>query len=187
MSVIPHLNSCNEHQWDFWADFLREHSEITIVAKEFQTGAALPKIAQWHIEHLHRIQEKIGRGLHVIAVAGRRHLRLLLRLEGFTVIDSVPFVRTHFRRRISRADGRWAVHFTPLGEPLDQLLQHNIEFYGAGIEESQIKCRQYLLPFDIEPVAQPSERIPAESTGQMSLWVSGVSLPGHRRRDGKIR
>lgn len=133
MSVIPHLNSCNERQWRFWADFLKEHPEITLVAKEFQTGAAIPRIAQWHIEQLQMVQERIGRGLHLLAVGGRRHMGLLLKLEQFTIIDSVPFLRTIFRRRMSRVDGRWAIHLTRRGEPLDGLLRHNVDVYSAGV------------------------------------------------------
>ena len=182
LSVIPHLNACNERQWDFWSDFLKEHPEITVVAKEFQTGAAIPRIAQWHIEELQRLQEKIGRALHLLAVAGRRHLGLLLRLERFTIIDSVPFVRTVKRRRMSRGDGRWKVCRTRRGEPLDRLLRHNVEVYRTGIEEAVIKRRQYPLRFDGELLKQtsnearsPSSRIEVESSGQMNLLGLGVT------------
>jgi hypothetical protein len=182
LSVIPHLNACNERQWDFWSDFLKEHPEITVVAKEFQTGAAIPRIAQWHIEELQRLQEKIGRGLHLLAVGGRRHLGLLLRLERFTIIDSVPFVRTVKRRRMSRDDGRWKVSRTRRGEPLDGLLRHNVEVYSTGIEEAVMKRSQYLLPFDVELQPQtnnemgaPSNRIDVESSRQMSLLRLGES------------
>jgi hypothetical protein len=182
LSVIPHLNACNERQWDFWADFLKEHSEITVVAKEFQTGAAMPRIAQWHIDELQRIQERMGRGLHLLAVAGRRHLGLLLGLERFTIIDSVPFVRTIFRRRMSRNDGRWAIRFTRRGEPLDGLLRHNVDVYSTGIEEALIKCRQYPLPFGVglltqtsDEVAGSSDRITVERFGQMNLSGLGAT------------
>jgi hypothetical protein len=182
MSVIPHLNSCSERQWRFWADFLKEHSEITFVAKEFQTGAAIPSIAQWHIEQLQMVQERIGRGLHLLAVGGRRHMGLLLKLEQFTIIDSVPFLRTIFRRRMSRVDGRWAIHLTRRGEPLDGLLRHNVDVYSTGVEETLIKRRQYSLPFDIEFLTPARNgagvsayRPTVESSSQMNLWKLGAS------------
>jgi hypothetical protein len=182
LSVIPHLNACNDRQWDFWCGFLKEHLEITMVAKEFQTGAAIPRIAQWHIEQLQGLQEKIGRGLHLLAVAGRRHLRLLVRLERFTIIDSVPFLRTVKRRRMSRHDGRWRVCRTKRGEPLHGLLRHNVEVYSTGIEETVMKRRQYLLPFDIELLTPTSNemgastnRIDVESFGQLRLLGLGAS------------
>jgi hypothetical protein len=182
MSVIPHLNSCSERLWRFWADFLKEHSEITFVAKEFQTGAAIPRIAQWHIEQLQMVQERIGRGLHLLAVGGRRHIGLLLKLEQFTIIDSVPFLRTIFRRKMSRVDGRWAVHLTGRGVPLDGLLQHNVDVYGAGVEEAVIKRRQYSLPFGAELLTPANngagtsgDRLTVESSGQMNLWTLGAS------------
>jgi hypothetical protein len=120
--------------------------------------------------------------LHLLAVAGRRHLGLLLRLERFTIIDSVPFLRTVKRRRMCREDGRWKVRRTRRGEPLDGLLRHNVEVYSTGIEEAVMKRRQYLLPFDVELLTQtsnetgaPSNRIDVESSGQMSLLGLGAS------------
>jgi hypothetical protein len=182
MSVVPHLNSCNERQWRFWADFLKEHPEITFVAKEFQTGAAIPRIAQWHIEQLLMVQERIGRGLHLLAVGGRRHIGLLLKLEQFTIIDSVPFLRTIFRRKMSRVDGRWAIHLTRRGETLDGLLRHNVDVYSTGVEQALIKRRQYSLPFGNElptpagnGVGASGYRLTVENSIQMNLWKFGAS------------
>jgi hypothetical protein len=178
ISVIPHLNACNQYQWDCWAEFLIEHPEITIVSKEFQTGAAIPRIAQWHIGQLEQIQEKIGRGLHLVAIAGRRHIQRLLGLSGLTIVDSDPFFKTIFRQSISKRDGHWKISRTEPGECLSTLLEHNINTYHAGIDSKVIECKQYPLRFPAELPMRKEEaiqyhnRIPAQSTTQMDLWVT---------------
>jgi len=107
---------------------------------------------------------------------------LLLRLEKFTIIDSVPFLRTIFRRRMSRVDGRWAIHLTRRGELLDGLLRHNVDVYSTGVEEALIKRRQYSLPFDTELLTPApllagvsDYRLTVESSSQMNLWNLGAS------------
>ena len=91
--VVPHLNAVTQKDWDFWRDFLREYSHIKLVAKEFQTGGRDKRVARWHIDQLRRIEDALGRGIHLIAVGGRRHMRLLGGLSAFTIVDSVPFMR----------------------------------------------------------------------------------------------
>ena len=49
MSVIPYIAGVTQHDWDFWEGFLREHREINIIAKEFQTGPSNNQVALWHI------------------------------------------------------------------------------------------------------------------------------------------
>jgi hypothetical protein len=134
--VIPHLNSCTQADWDCWRDFLRDHKHINIIALEFQTGLRIPRKAVWHISQLLNVQEALGRGLHLVAVAGRNHLRMFMGLSGVTVVDSGPFVRACMRRRlIGRRQGKWVVTNTPVGMPIDSLLKHNIAAYGRGVRE----------------------------------------------------
>lgn len=102
---------------------------------------------------------------------------LLLKLEQFTIVDSVPFLRTIFRRRMSRVDGRWAIHLTRRGEPLDGLLRHNVDVYSTGVEEALIRRRQYSLPFGAELLTPASNgsgpsgyRLTVENSSQMNLW-----------------
>jgi hypothetical protein len=40
ISVVPFLMATHKTDWDFWLWFLKEHPKITVIAKEFQTGAS---------------------------------------------------------------------------------------------------------------------------------------------------
>lgn len=133
MSVIPYVAGVTEHDWHFWEGFLREHSEISIIAKEFQTGPSNNDVAMWHVRHLLRLQERIKRGLHVVAVGGRRHLKHLIQFSGITITDSNPFMKTCLRFVISDS-GHWENHPTDPEAPLDQLLLRNITQYGEMVE-----------------------------------------------------
>ncbi len=101
LSVIPYVAGVTEHDWDFWGDFLREHKEIKFVAKEFQTGGSNLKIAEWHVAQLLRVQDKLGRGLHIVAVGGRRLLRALSKFSGTTLINADAFMKAQHRMVLS--------------------------------------------------------------------------------------
>jgi len=135
-SVVPYVSAVTPHDWNFWKAFLREHSHISIVAKEFQTGPSNASIGRWHLENLLRIEDAIGRGLHVIAVGGRRQLPTLVRLSGFTLVDSVPFMKTVFRRELVRDRDRcrYVLRRTSRRETLDDLLARNINCYRQYVE-----------------------------------------------------
>jgi hypothetical protein len=133
MSVIPYVAGVTEHDWNFWEGFLREHVEIKIVAKEFQTGASNNQVADWHIGHLLRLQDRVKRGLHIVAVGGRRHLRNLIEFSGISVMDSNPFMKTCHRFALA-ASGVWEEYPTALNEPLDNLLLTNILRYTELVE-----------------------------------------------------
>jgi hypothetical protein len=134
-SVIVHLNAYNENDWDSWHAFLRNHPHIVLIAQEFQTGLASRSRASWHIWHMRDLEQSLGRGLHLIAVAGRRHLPLLAGLSRVTIVDSVPFMRACMRRRLDRAQGKWIISKTPIGQPIDNLLRENVNAYRAAVEE----------------------------------------------------
>lgn len=131
LSVIPYIMGITDRDWQRWADFLKEHNSIRMVCKEFQTGAKKKCVAQWHIEHLMELQERIGRSLHIVGIGGRRHNVLRRQPWNTTIIDSVPFMRTMHRKRLT-VDG-WENNPTPDHVALDDLLQYNIEAYAKAI------------------------------------------------------
>jgi hypothetical protein len=158
MSVIPHLNAVTATDWEFWRDFLKEHDEITTVAKEFQTGTARVTTARWHIGYLRRLEDVLGRQLHIVAVGGRRYLPLLHKLSAVTIVDSVPFMKAMYRRALCRREGRWSVEQTQRDAPLDDLLATNIEEYARAIED--VHC---LL--QAKPAALPAPPLTPVTTG----------------------
>jgi hypothetical protein len=176
INVIPHLNSYNETDWKFWQGFLKEHPHISLVALEFQTGLASPKKAAWHVCQLYNIQEALGRKLHLIAVAGRRHLPLLAGFSNLTVIDSVPFVRACKRQmKLDRINDKWVVNKTVVGSPIDDLLRHNVATYAYNVK-LRIEIGRRIGPIIPRldtipevPVVAPDFRAPI-SPLQGALW-----------------
>jgi hypothetical protein len=142
LSVIIHLNAYNQSDWNFWRDFLKEHSKIKIVALEFQTGLTKPQKAKWHAAQLKRLQQSLGRGLEVLAAGGRRHLHVLTDFSAVSIVDSVPFIRTMKRRRLGSVDGKWVFHPTHKQESLHDLLQHNISAYSELVRNSYLMAKE---------------------------------------------
>jgi hypothetical protein len=181
LSVIPHLNAFNQKDWDCWRDFLRDHPHITLIAQEFQTGLASRKKASWHVWRMCNLEQSLGRGLHLVAVGGRRHLPLLVGLSGVTIVDSVPFVRACKRRVLDHTSGRWVINETPVGKPVDDLLRRNVAAYRSIVEATARALRQ------IGPLVPTAEPPPVNRTGslgdapipvselQLELWPAAPS------------
>jgi hypothetical protein len=133
ISVVPFLHATTEFDWNFWLWFLKEHGQITTVAKEFQTGAHNRRIGQWHCHALLELEQKLGRGLHLVAVGGRKFIPQLVKLHGLTIMDSNPFIKSIKRQRLTIKDHRWTFNRTPQGAPVDDLLNHNMCVYEQYI------------------------------------------------------
>jgi hypothetical protein len=166
LSVIPHLNAMTQKDWDCWRDFLKDHPQLFFVALEFQTGLRKPSKAMWHLSQLLNLQESLGRKLHLVAVAGRRHLRFCSELPAVTIVDAVPFVRTHKRRRLHQLHHRWAVTSSEIGDPLHALLYHNVRIYTEAVSANLDSFRRLNLQLlrtqdkvgatgDVEPETAP--------------------------------
>lgn len=170
LSVIPHINAYNQMDWTCWKDFLRNHPHLSMVCQEFQTGLANRRRARWHIYQLRNIEQMLGRGLHLIAAGGRRHLPLLMELSSITVVDANPFLKMHKRRRL--ADGKWHVYPTANGAPLDQLLEDNIAAYTHYVEEKIVSLKK---SGGLPPKGEIQDAVAAKpplSDHQMEFWPS---------------
>jgi hypothetical protein len=133
ISVIPYMAGITAHDWERWAGFLKEQEHIKMVCKEFQTGPAIKKIGEWHLQRVQELQQRLGRALHLVAVGGRRYRHSLRAFASITILDSVPFMRTMHRRQLC-ASG-WQDAPTPNHAPLDDLLTHNITAYTTRIAQ----------------------------------------------------
>ncbi len=140
LSVIPYVAGITKHDWERWADFLKEHEHVTMVCKEFQTGGKKKTVGDWHIDRLRELQDRLGRRLHIVAIGGRRIQPLQQQPWGVSVIDSVPFMRTMHRRRLTSIG--WEEVTTLPGAPLDDLLHHNITAYASTIGSLQQRSAQ---------------------------------------------
>ena len=141
LSVIMHLNGTDRSDWEYWTDFLRERREITLVAKEFQTGLKSRQIATWHMAQMSILQDRIGRRLGLVAVGGRGALPELTGLDSLTVIDSSPFLKAMNRQVFTGESPWWKSRETPKGAPVDEHLRWNIKSYRAHLEKTLLALR----------------------------------------------
>jgi hypothetical protein len=147
---------------------------VRFVAKEFQTGLATESRARWHIAKLLELQQRIGRGLHLCVIGGRRHMAKMMRLDGFTIVDSSPFLHAVHRQILTRPNGRWELARMPKGEMLDGRLAEILEVYRQGIKENAIVLRSKPVQTSNLRIAvgsslnaTPENRVPEN---QRDLW-----------------
>lgn len=139
LAVAPYLGAVTPTDWDAWRGFLAEHPEIVSVAKEFQTGNANPHRGGTTLVVLDRLQQRLGRRLHVIAIGAAQFARdLSLRFDRFTIVDSNPFMKTVKRRAMVRAQPRLAEE-SAQNEDLATLFDHNVGTWEDHLESRIVK------------------------------------------------
>ena len=125
-----HLNARTDHDYRRWAQFIREREEVTVVAFEFGTGAGYEGRAEWHVERLCALADRVDRPLTIVLRGGIQALtRLRARFAQVILIETDAFAKTLKRRRAEIGAGgrlRWPRVTTDKGAPLDELLAHNI-------------------------------------------------------------
>lgn len=124
--------------WEFHESFLRAHPEVSQVALEFQTGLARSERAEFAFENLARIQDRLGRKLHLFAIGASRYRAVLpKRFDSFTILDSMPFMKA-MKRRAAATIGRRVAWERALGEEVPNLVLHNVSRYmdWLGMAES---------------------------------------------------
>jgi hypothetical protein len=134
ISPVVHVNALSREDWKQWAQLLRLNPGIRYVCKEFQTGLRDPQRAAEALAGLRGLQQSVGRALHPIVVGGRRLAReVASSFRTFTVADSVPFMATVNRKRISWTGTAVIEEDQPTeaGELLDELLQANVRAYTS--------------------------------------------------------
>ena len=123
--VAPHFNAATTADWDFWIQLLRGSPELSVYCKEFQTGNGHKEHCERTVAHMIRLQERVGRPLHPLLVAGKKPLPgLLPNHSSFTVIDSDPSMKMNFRQ--IQCDGKWKSIKADPNTCLTRLLDHNI-------------------------------------------------------------
>jgi hypothetical protein len=127
--TVPYLHTVTLADWTYWERFLLAHPEVDVVAKEFQTGLANPIRGEEAIAQLARMQSKLQRRLHVVAVGAAKFRGALARdFDGWTVIDSVPFMKA-VKRRAATPGGRRILWSSAKNEDVADLVAHNVSAY----------------------------------------------------------
>lgn len=139
LPVVPHLNALTIEDWRFWKEFLVAHPEISVVAKEFQTGLREKEKARAAIDALRELQDGVGRPLRLVAIGATRYLPSLRRVfRSVTFVDSGPFMRAMKRRARGGDPGasRWRAVAAARGAELVDLLNGNIRSHAAFISRA---------------------------------------------------
>lgn len=184
ISVVPFFLATHEFDWKFWLWFLREHPQIKVVAKEFQTGARYRRIGEWHARWMIHLEQELGRGLHLVAVGGRRFIPTLARLQGLTIMDSNPFIKTVKRRRLTVKNHHWTTCRTPKGKPVDDLFDHNVCFYEQFIL-SKIKVARGLATANAASPSMFVDRTPLAVT-EIDPRQPCIPFPSFTGGNGKV-
>jgi Domain of unknown function (DUF4417) len=136
ISVAPHLSALMPPDWSFWTEFLRSNDQLHHVALNFQTGNKNVNEGQKVIDRVRKVQDTIGRPLSLILIGGAQFVQYTARHLGrFVLIDSQPFAKSH-RRRLFQPDGekrRWPETWTLATQPIDHILQGNIDEYARWV------------------------------------------------------
>lgn len=145
--VAIHLNALTKSDWTFWVDFLREHTEVTTVTLEFQTGPlADHACGQRVFDELDDLIDRVGRPLHILLVgAARFYTQARERRWNFTIIDSEPYMFAQHRRVLEKnKSGNYALRFIPTtpGAPVYHLFEANLKVYEKALIAGTVSPRE---------------------------------------------
>lgn len=126
---VPCLLGLTNSDYEYWRDFLQAHPETTVVCKEFQTGLGRREVGIDALNAIGKIQERLKRPLHLVAVGGAQYRsEISQRFNSWTLIDSVPFMKT-VKRQVGVL-GERRIHWRSMKDAdLDQLLRENLDLY----------------------------------------------------------
>jgi len=138
MNVVPHLSVIDPQDWEFWEKWLKENSTVRAVAFEFETGYKTQAEGLDAIKRLAGLQQAAGRELRLLVVGGtqfRHEVRTVFKAPIF--ISSFPFWNATHRQQGKLAAGqlKWTQRETEAGEPIDDILQNNIDIYSEWMEQ----------------------------------------------------
>jgi hypothetical protein len=144
------VNARTDTDWERWTAFVAERDEVRSIAYEFATGPACIERGKWHAEKLVRLASEVGRDLQIVLRGGYYHLeQISAAFSEVVFIDTSSFMKTMKRRRLDWTPGEkkhWRSARTEKGEPLDELLQKNVDTFRAMISP-QLHKGQFPLPF----------------------------------------
>lgn len=125
-----HVNARTERDYERWSEVIAARKEIQCLAIEFATGAGRGSRIDWHISCLQTLAMSAGRPLRLVMRGGNRGMEKLRQsFDAVTMIDTDAFAKTRCRKRAAfTKSGKlvWESYPTAKGEPLDELLQHNV-------------------------------------------------------------
>tara|TARA_R110002111_G_scaffold100976_6_gene156481 strand:- start:41214 stop:42299 length:1086 start_codon:yes stop_codon:yes gene_type:complete len=144
ISVAPHLSATMPPDWTFWANFLRSNDNIHHVAINFQTGNKNRKEGSKVIDRIRELQDTIGRPISLIPIGGTQFINVIApHFESFALIDSEPFFKSVYRMLFKQqgTNRGWESTWTLKNQPIDNILQSNIDRYTKWVVDSRANIR----------------------------------------------
>lgn len=185
-----HLNARTDQDYARWNRFVRERPEVGVVAFEFRTGAGAPGRIDWHVDRLCELAETAGRPLTLIVRGGSQVLqRLRAHYARMVLIETDAFARTLKRRRAEVSEAgrlRWPRVSTPKGQPIDDLLAHNIT-----AKRTALLATDFALPARLKRAAviarraaQHADRQPGQTSlmSQLDATLKARAVPADLQR-----
>jgi hypothetical protein len=161
MLCALHVNGRTDTDYKRWTAFVAERAEVSLIAFEFTTGTVGNR-GDYHRDQLLALAAEARRPLHLILRGGSRHLRALTSaFTSVSVLDAGPYMKTKQRQKaqiLFGGDVDWKSSPTPEGQPLDDLLRHNIELvrYSAQLRRGWIRTDYGGAEAgDVGPLLQP--------------------------------
>ena len=140
--TILHVNAETDADWDFWGDLLAGFPTIRHVSKEFQTGNRKHALGLWAIDKIDRMQDRLGRTLHPVAVGGAQYVPVLAsRFDDYTIMDSHPFMTAAHRQELVPWGNRLRKN-RRCAETTDELLDRNERRYVTMLERRAAQARR---------------------------------------------
>lgn len=125
------LNARTDRDWQRWTDFIQAREDVTILACEFATGGKNLIESELYAKKLLEIARRVERPLVLVIRGGTKHLtKLIPAFQSVIVLDTTPFLKTIKRQRLNitpTGELKTEAVFTLTKQPLDDLLQHNVE------------------------------------------------------------
>ena len=136
---VLHLNAIFEPEWKDWEMLLQQHTEISVVCLEFQTGYARRSVGDRAFDRLAKLQEAVRRPIHPILIGGARYAAELGRnFSSSTIVDSEPFIKTVKRRNFIIKDNgsiEWRFKRSKTEESLGARFIGNLLGYSRRIDD----------------------------------------------------
>lgn len=140
ISCALHPNGRTDRDFERWAEFVQERSEVSMLAYEFITGSANKDRIDSHIKGLSLISKAAGRDLSIIVRGNPQVIPLLRRsFERVIYIDTTAFIKAHKRYSPIRSGNRileWIPTPTPAGMSIDKMLSSNFEEQSAYLRSA---------------------------------------------------
>lgn len=126
-----HVNARTETDFRRWVEYVRARPEVTHLAYEFTTGTGWAGRRERHATWLAELARAVGRPLDLVVRGGIKALPVLTAaFARVSVIETSVFMKTIKRRRAvpnEEAAPTWQPAPTPIGAPLDALLNENLQ------------------------------------------------------------